>query len=330
MWRRAVFRTDRTRFAPALQLLALSAPGLGAATGPGGKLHAFERKTGSPAIASTKVIDHTFCSVCGRSLRQWPGPRGQHTYMVNVNCPRAQSTIPIRSPASTARLTETKSPGRSASLTNPRGHSSEPRCCPDGGIGRRASFRCWFLQGVEARVFFRAPFPNRYGFRPCRARQGVLLGIKPAPFHSEGATGIMSVRLHKGDLPDLSAMVAAAIDTKPWPQPARDRLCVIQPRRATAPPISSRSRRARPKRQTSPRFWPTPASLKLFHFARFDMAALYAAFDDARAGLLHQDRLPARAHLYRPARLMIWRASFWGRYVQAAKLDWRRNLTQPA
>ena len=46
-----------------------------------------------------------------------------------------------------------------------------------------------------------------------------------------------------------------------------------------------------------------PNVLKIFHFARFDLGMLLKGLrGDAGAGLLHQDRLAADPHLYRPAR----------------------------
>jgi ribonuclease D len=42
--------------------------------------------------------------------------------------------------------------------------------------------------------------------------------------------------------------------------------------------------------------------LKVFHYARFDMGLLKHLRGDAGAGVLHQDRLEAGAHLHRPPR----------------------------
>jgi ribonuclease D len=89
----------------------------------------------------------------------------------------------------------------------------------------------------------------------------------------------MTIRLHRGDLPDLSRYTGAvAIDTETMGlRPHRDRLCVVQmspgdgsadvvqiPQGATdAPNIKA--------------LLADPDRLKIFHFARFDIAALYNA-----------------------------------------------------
>lgn len=90
----------------------------------------------------------------------------------------------------------------------------------------------------------------------------------------------MSVRLHKGDLPDLSRYGRqVAIDTETMGlNPARDRLCVVQlsPGDGTADIVQ-----IAPGQTEAPNIKALLADTgvtKLFHFARFDMAALYAAF----------------------------------------------------
>lgn len=89
----------------------------------------------------------------------------------------------------------------------------------------------------------------------------------------------MSVRLHKGDLPDLSRYGRqVAIDTETMGlNPARDRLCVIQlsPGDGTADVVQ-----ILPGQTDAPNIKKLLADegvTKLFHFARFDMAALYNA-----------------------------------------------------
>ena len=90
----------------------------------------------------------------------------------------------------------------------------------------------------------------------------------------------MTIRLHRGDLPNLSAYKGAvAIDTEAMGlDPARDRLCVVQlsPGDGSADVV-----------QIAPgqREAPNLASLlcnsniaKLFHYGRFDIAVLYHAF----------------------------------------------------
>jgi ribonuclease D len=90
----------------------------------------------------------------------------------------------------------------------------------------------------------------------------------------------MTIRLHRGDLPDLSAYRGAvAVDTETMGlDHHRDRLCVVQlspgdgsadvvqipPGGADAPNLK--------------RLLADPAVTKIFHFARFDLATLYRAF----------------------------------------------------
>ena len=90
----------------------------------------------------------------------------------------------------------------------------------------------------------------------------------------------MTVRLHRGDLPDLSRYTGAvAIDTETMGLSLRrDRLCVVQlspgdgssdvvqipPHAADAPNLK--------------RLFSDARLLKIFHFARFDLGVLYNAF----------------------------------------------------
>jgi ribonuclease D len=90
----------------------------------------------------------------------------------------------------------------------------------------------------------------------------------------------MTIRLHRGDLPDLERYRGAvAIDTEAMGlNPHRDRLCVVQlspgdgsadvvqipPGNADAPNLK--------------RLLADPARLKIFHYARFDIAMLYHRF----------------------------------------------------
>jgi len=90
----------------------------------------------------------------------------------------------------------------------------------------------------------------------------------------------MTIRLHRGDLPDLSAYGAVvAIDTETLGlNPQRDRLCVVQlsPGDGTADVVQ-----ILPGEVTSPnlvRLLSDLKKLKLFHFARFDLAVLNKAY----------------------------------------------------
>ena len=87
----------------------------------------------------------------------------------------------------------------------------------------------------------------------------------------------MTIRLHRGDLPDLTRYRGAvAIDTETMGlNPHRDRLCVVQlsPGDGSAdvvqiPPGVSDAPNIK-------RLIGDPGILKIFHFARFDITALY-------------------------------------------------------
>jgi ribonuclease D len=87
----------------------------------------------------------------------------------------------------------------------------------------------------------------------------------------------MTIRLHRGDLPDLSLYSGpVAIDTETMGlEPRRDRLCVVQlsPGDGTADVIQ-----IPPGGVEAPnlkRLLGDPTIPKLFHFARFDLAVLY-------------------------------------------------------
>ena len=89
----------------------------------------------------------------------------------------------------------------------------------------------------------------------------------------------MTIRLHRGDLPDLSRYKGAvAIDTETMGlEPHRDRLCVVQlsPGDSTADVVQI------PKGGSDApnlkKLLADPSVVKIFHFARFDIAALYNA-----------------------------------------------------
>jgi ribonuclease D len=90
----------------------------------------------------------------------------------------------------------------------------------------------------------------------------------------------MTIRLHRGDIPDLSRYRGAvAIDTETMGlDPHRDRLCVVQlsPGDGSADVVQ-----IPPTGREAPnlkRLLADPSVLKIFHFARFDIAALYRAF----------------------------------------------------
>ena len=91
----------------------------------------------------------------------------------------------------------------------------------------------------------------------------------------------MTIRFHKGDLPDLShySVEAVAIDTETLGlNPHRDRLCVVQlsPGDGTADVIQvARGQKAAPNLAT---LLANPNITKLFHYGRFDIAVLFHSF----------------------------------------------------
>ena len=89
----------------------------------------------------------------------------------------------------------------------------------------------------------------------------------------------MTIRLHRGDLPDISCYRGAvAIDTETMGlDVTRDRLCVVQ----LSPGDGSADVVQIPPRADAPnlkRLLADKALLKIFHFARFDLAVLYKTF----------------------------------------------------
>ncbi|MGY4751475.1 ribonuclease D [Pannonibacter sp. Q-1] len=89
----------------------------------------------------------------------------------------------------------------------------------------------------------------------------------------------MTIRYHKNDLPDLShyeGVEAVAVDTETLGlNPHRDRLCVVQlsPGDGTADVVQiARGQNSAPNLA---RLFTDPAKVKIFHFARFDLAVLY-------------------------------------------------------
>jgi len=90
----------------------------------------------------------------------------------------------------------------------------------------------------------------------------------------------MTIRLHRGDLPDLSRYSSSvAIDTETMGlDPHRDRLCVVQlsPGDGSADVVQIPA--AAPDAPNLKRLIGDPEIAKIFHFARFDIAALYKTF----------------------------------------------------
>jgi ribonuclease D len=90
----------------------------------------------------------------------------------------------------------------------------------------------------------------------------------------------MTIRLHRGDLPDLSAYGAVvAIDTETLGlNPNRDRLCVVQlsPGDGSADVVQFRV--GEPHAPNLVALLRDTKRIKLFHFARFDLAVLCKTF----------------------------------------------------
>src|SRR5437879_10096705 len=90
----------------------------------------------------------------------------------------------------------------------------------------------------------------------------------------------MTIRLHRGDLPDPSRYTASvAIDTETMGlHPHRDRLCVVQMSNGdgSADVIQiAKDQRDAPNLKA---LLANPKVTKIFHFARFDLAVLYHTF----------------------------------------------------
>jgi ribonuclease D len=94
----------------------------------------------------------------------------------------------------------------------------------------------------------------------------------------------MTVRLHRGDLPDLTGYTdAVAIDTETMGlHPHRDRLCVVQlsngDGNADVVQIPRDHGKGAADAPNLKALLANPKITKIFHFARFDLAALYNAF----------------------------------------------------
>jgi ribonuclease D len=89
----------------------------------------------------------------------------------------------------------------------------------------------------------------------------------------------MTVRLHRGDLPDLSRYTGAvAIDTETMGlDPHRDRLCVVQLSNGDGSADVVQIPKGHTDAPNLKALLADPKLTKIFHFARFDIAALYHA-----------------------------------------------------
>jgi ribonuclease D len=90
----------------------------------------------------------------------------------------------------------------------------------------------------------------------------------------------MTIRLHRGDLPDLSRYTTSvAIDTETMGlNPHRDRLCVVQMSNGDGTADVVQVPKGHRDAPNLKKLLADPKVVKIFHFARFDLAALYHAF----------------------------------------------------
>ena len=90
----------------------------------------------------------------------------------------------------------------------------------------------------------------------------------------------MTVRLHRGDLPDLARYTdSVAIDTETMGlHPHRDRLCVVQLSNGDGSADVVQIPKDHTDAPNLMALLANPKVTKIFHFARFDLAALYNAF----------------------------------------------------
>jgi ribonuclease D len=90
----------------------------------------------------------------------------------------------------------------------------------------------------------------------------------------------MTIRLHRGDLPDLSRYTnSVAIDTETMGlNPHRDRLCVVQMSNGDGSADIVQVPKGHSDAPNLKKLLADPKILKIFHFARFDLAALYHSF----------------------------------------------------
>jgi ribonuclease D len=90
----------------------------------------------------------------------------------------------------------------------------------------------------------------------------------------------MNIRLHRGDLPDLARYTdSVAIDTETMGlHPHRDRLCVVQLSNGDGTADVVQVLKGHADAPNLKALLGNPNITKIFHFARFDLAALYNAF----------------------------------------------------
>jgi ribonuclease D len=105
----------------------------------------------------------------------------------------------------------------------------------------------------------------------------------------------MTIRLHRGDLPSLNAYKGAvAIDTETMGlDPRRDRLCVVQlsPGDGSADVVQIAA--GQKKAPNIEKLLADPSIVKIFHYARFDVAVMANAFG-VMAGPVYCTKIASR------------------------------------
>jgi ribonuclease D len=105
----------------------------------------------------------------------------------------------------------------------------------------------------------------------------------------------MTIRLHRGDLPNLSAYKGAvAIDTETMGlDPKRDRLCVVQLSTGDGSADVVQIAPGQKKAPNIEKLLADTSIVKIFHFARFDLAAMANAFG-VMAGPVYCTKIASR------------------------------------
>jgi ribonuclease D len=105
----------------------------------------------------------------------------------------------------------------------------------------------------------------------------------------------MTIRLHRGDLPSLSGYKGSvAIDTETMGlDPRRDRLCVVQLSAGDGSADVVQIAAGQTKAPNIEKLLADPSVLKLFHYARFDVAVLANAFG-VMAGPIYCTKIASR------------------------------------
>lgn len=148
--------------------------------------------------------------------------------------------------------------------------------------------------GVNANRFY----PQAAASRLARRLTG--LSVAPRAKGDKAATNIfaelsVTIYLHKRDLPDgLDLGDTVAIDCETMGLlPGRDRLCVVQLSGGDGNAHLVQVEKGQTEAPNLARLITNPETLKLFHFGRFDIAALYNTFG-ALAGPVYCTKIASR------------------------------------